>query len=160
MPTSRRQFLAGSLAAAGASLWPHRNLAAVTTGGAAAQNAAAAAPKPFSSWDGQAKQLLSKLSLEEKVGQMTQPDQMYLKDLDDIQTYHLGSLLSGGDSDPKTGNDFNSWREMLDRYMACSVKTEPRIPILYGVDTVHGHNNVIGATIFPHNVGLGAARNE
>jgi beta-glucosidase len=100
------------------------------------------------------------LSLEEKVGQMTQPDKNYLKDLDDIQTYHLGSLLSGGDSDPKTGNDFNSWREMLDRFMVRSVKTQPRIPILYGVDTVHGHNNVIGATIFPHNVGLGAARNE
>jgi beta-glucosidase len=159
MPTSRRQFLSGSLAAAGASLWPHRNVAA-GAGPAAAQDAAAGAPKPFTAWNPQAKQLLSKLSLEEKVGQMTQPDQMYLKDLDDIQTYHLGSLLSGGDSDPKTGNDFNSWREMLDRYMARSVKTEPRIPILYGVDTVHGHNNVIGATIFPHNVGLGAARNK
>jgi beta-glucosidase len=159
MTTTRRQFLAGSLAAAGASLLPRRNLAAAGTGSAAAQDAAAATPKPFTAWDEQAKQLLSQLSLEEKVGQMTQPDQMYLKDLDDIQTYHLGSLLSGGDSDPKTGNDFESWREMLDRFMARSVKTQPRIPILYGVDTVHGHNNVIGATIFPHNIGLGAGRN-
>jgi beta-glucosidase len=160
MPTSRRQFLAGSLAAAGASLVPRKSLAAARGLTAAANpGAPGAAPKPFSAWDGPAKRLLAHLSLEEKVGQMTQPDQMYLKDLDDIQTYHLGSLLSGGDSDPKTGNDFNSWREMVDRYMARSVKTAPRIPILYGVDNVHGHNNVIGATIFPHNIGLGATRN-
>ena len=160
MSATRRQFLAGSLAAAGASLLPRKTLAAVAGARAAAAPAAEpAAPKPLSNWDAEAKQLLRQLSLEEKVGQMTQPDQMHLKDLDDIQKYHLGSLLSGGDSDPKTGNDFNSWRDMLDRYMARSGQTQPRIPILYGVDTVHGHNNVIGATVFPHNIGLGASRN-
>jgi beta-glucosidase len=160
MSTSRRQFLAGTLAAAGASLISRGNGA----GGAATLEAAktsvpAAASKPLSSWDDQAKQLLAHLSLEGKAGQMTQPDQMYLKGLDDLQTYHLGSLLSGGDSDPKTGNDLNSWTEMYDHYQARAVETKPRIPILYGVDAVHGHNNVIGATVFPHNVGMGCTRN-
>jgi beta-glucosidase len=155
MSTSRRQFLAGSLAAAGASLLPRRTLAAA--------RASAASPagnvKPLSSFDPQAKQLLAQLTLEEKVGQMTQPDQMYLKNLDDLQTFHIGSLLSGGDSDPKTGNDWRSWTDMYDRYQARAVQTHPRIPILYGVDAVHGHNNVIGATMFPQNVGLGCTRN-
>ena len=57
-------------------------------------------------------------SLEEKVGQMTQPDQMFLESLDDIETYHLGSLLSGGDSDPKSGNDLQSWTDLYDRYQS------------------------------------------
>ncbi len=147
MPTSRRQFLAGSLATLGAPLYLRST------------PAAQASARQLTSYDAQVKQLLGRLTLAEKIGQMTQPDQMYLKDLDDLQKYHLGSLLSGGDSDPKTGNDFHSWREMYNHYQARAVKTEPRIPILYGVDDVHGHSNVIGATIFPHNVGLGCTRN-
>jgi beta-glucosidase len=152
MRTSRRHFLAGSVAAVGASLLPPAAI------GAAADRASK--PKPLSAFDPQARKFLARLSLEEKVGQMTQPDQMYLKDLDDIEKYHLGSLLSGGDSDPKTGNDLDSWTEMYERYQSRALKTKPRIPILYGVDAVHGHNNVIGATIFPHNIGLGCTRNS
>ncbi len=151
MRTSRRKFLAGSFAAVGASLLARRAI-----------NAAAgppSAPKPLSLFNSQAKKLLARLSLEEKVGQMTQPDQMYLKELDDIEKYHLGSLLSGGDSDPKSGNDLQSWTDMYDRYQSRAMQTKPRIPILYGVDAVHGHNNVIGATVFPHNIGLGCTRN-
>jgi beta-glucosidase len=157
MSTTRRQFLAGSIAAAGASLVPRRTLAAARRAGAA--DSPAGKMQPLSAFDPQARQLLAQLTLEEKVGQMTQPDQMYLKDLDDLQKYHLGSLLSGGDSDPKTGNDWNSWADMYDHYQARAVQTHPRIPILYGVDAVHGHNNVIGATMFPQNVGLGCTRN-
>ncbi|MGE5326402.1 MAG: glycoside hydrolase family 3 N-terminal domain-containing protein, partial [Deltaproteobacteria bacterium] len=157
MSTSRRQFLAGSLAAAGASLLPRRTLAASPR--AIAANSPAVKMKPLSSFDPQARKLLEQLTLEEKVGQMTQPDQMYLKDLDDLEKYHIGSLLSGGDSDPKAGNYLNSWTEMYDHYQARAAQTHPRIPILYGVDAVHGHNNVIGATVFPHNVGLGCTRN-
>jgi beta-glucosidase len=146
MSTSRRQFLAQSIAALGAPL--------VARG--AFQTASAA---PLTSFDSQVQKLLSQLTLAEKVGQMTQADQMYLRDLDDLQKFHLGSLLSGGDSDPKTGNDFHSWRELYNHYQARAVKTTPHIPILYGVDDVHGHSNVIGATIFPHNIGLGCTRN-
>jgi beta-glucosidase len=147
MSTSRRQFLAGSIAALGAPLFARHALA---------QTASAA---KLASFDGQARALLSRLTLAEKVGQMTQPDQMYLHDLDDLEKYHLGSLLSGGDSDPKAGNDFHSWRELYNRYQARAVKRNPRIPILYGIDDVHGNSNVIGATIFPHNIGLGCTRN-
>ncbi|HET7841481.1 MAG TPA: glycoside hydrolase family 3 protein, partial [Terriglobia bacterium] len=155
MSTSRRQFLAGTLAAAGATLVARPKIVGAKGASAAAD---AASPKPLSSWDGEAKKLLAQLSIEEKVGQMTQPDQMYLKDLDDLDKFHIGSLLSGGDSDPKTGNDLNSWTEMYDHYQARAVETHPRIPILYGVDAVHGHNNVVGATMFPQNVGLGCTR--
>jgi len=147
MPTSRREFLAGSIAALGAPLYAR---------GVLAQTPSAT---QLASFDGEVRKLLSQLTLAEKVGQMTQADQMYLRDLDDLQKYHLGSLLSGGDSDPKTGNDFHSWREMYNRFQARAVQTRPRIPILYGVDDVHGHSNVIGATIFPHNIGLGCTRN-
>lgn len=147
MPTSRRQFLAGSIAALGAPLYAR---------GALAQ---AASAEQMTAFDGQVQKFLSRLTLVEKIGQMTQADQTYLHDLDDLQKYHLGSLLSGGDSDPKTGNDFHSWRELYNRFQARAVKTTPRIPILYGIDDVHGNSNVIGATIFPQNIGLGCTRN-
>ncbi len=98
------------------------------------------------------------MTIDEKIGQMTQPDQMYLANLDDIDKYHLGSLLSGGDSDPKSGNDLKSWTDMYDRYQQRALKTRLRIPLVYGVDALHGHNNVIGAVIFPHNIGLGCTR--
>ncbi len=155
MSTSRRQFLAGTLAAAGASLLPPGKPGVANSMSAAES----ARPKPLSSWDAEAKKLLAQLSLEEKAGQMTQPDQIYLKDPDDIAKYHLGSVLSGGDSDPKSGNDLTSWTDMVDHYIERSLDSEPRIPILYGVDAVHGHNNVIGATMFPQNIALGCTRN-
>ena len=90
------------------------------------------------------------MTLDEKVGQMTQPDQMYLAAPSDVATYHLGSLLSGGDSDPKSSNSFADWRAMIDGYHAEAAKSRLKIPLLYGVDAVHGHNNVVGAVVFPH----------
>jgi beta-glucosidase len=148
MPTSRRQFLAGSLATLGASL--------------DARGLFAAAPpeKSLSSWDAQARALLAQLTLDEKVGQMTQPDQMYLENLDDLEKYHIGSLLNGGDSDPKSGNDLESWTNLYDGHQSRAIQAKPRIPLLYGVDAVHGHNNLLGATIFPHNIGLGCTRDS
>ena len=70
----------------------------------------------------------------------------------------LGSLLSGGDSDPPT-NSRADWRALYERFQERSLRTRLKIPLLYGVDAVHGHSNVLGAVIFPHNVGLGATRN-
>jgi len=119
---------------------------------------ALAGPRPLSSFDPQVKALLSQMTLEEKIGQMTQPDQAFLKDPADIENYFLGSVLSGGNSDPKEGNSLQAWTDMYDRYQAHSQKTRLRIPLLYGVDAVHGHNNVLGAVVFPHNVGLGCTR--
>jgi len=116
-------------------------------------------PKKLSSFDPQANALLEKMTLDEKVGQMTQPDQMFLKSDSDIVKYYLGSVLSGGDSDPKEGNSLEAWTNLVDRYQKRSFETRLSIPLLYGVDAVHGHNNVLGAVIFPHNVGLGATRN-
>jgi beta-glucosidase len=113
----------------------------------------------LSSYDAEVNALLSKMTLEEKIGQMTQAEQDALKDVDDIQKYFLGSLLSGGNSDPKEGNSLKAWTDMYDRYQSLALKTRLGIPILYGVDAVHGHNNVLGAVIFPHNIGLGCTRN-
>jgi beta-glucosidase len=141
MHTSRRKFLFSSIS----------GLAVLARG-------ANSKPRFFSQYDPDVRKLLAQMTLDEKIGQMTQPDQMYLQNLDDIDKYHLGSLLSGGDSDPKTGNDLTSWTDMYDRYQERALKTRLRIPLLYGVDAVHGHNNVIGAVVFPHNVALGCTR--
>jgi beta-glucosidase len=120
---------------------------------------AATRPKPLSSYDPQIKPLLAKMTLEEKIGQMTQPEQSALKDLADIETYFVGALLSGGDSDPKEGNSLQAWTDLYDRLQAHTRNTRLKIPLLYGIDAVHGHNNVLGAVVFPHNIGLGCTRN-
>ena len=112
----------------------------------------------FSVHDAEAKALLGTMTLEEKVGQMTQAEQEKLSDVKDIQTYFLGSLLSGGSSDPKAGNSLQAWTDMYDGYQKEALQTRLKIPILYGVDAVHGHNNVLGAVVYPHNIGLGATR--
>jgi beta-glucosidase len=115
----------------------------------------------FTAYDAQAKALLARMTLEEKVGQMCQPDQSALKVPADIEKYFLGSLLSGGGSGPKNKADYTlkGWTEMVDGYQQHALKTRLAIPLLYGVDAVHGHNNIPGAVIFPHNIGLGCARN-
>src|SRR3984957_7711015 len=115
-------------------------------------------PIPLSTYDAKAKALLSQMTLDEKIGQMTQPGQMFLKDPSDIETYFLGSVLSGGDSDPKAGNTKEAWTNLASVLQPPANKTRLKIPLLYGIDAVHGHNNVLGAVIFPQNIGLGATR--
>ncbi|HEU4387680.1 MAG TPA: glycoside hydrolase family 3 protein, partial [Blastocatellia bacterium] len=116
-------------------------------------------PKPFSSYDNQANEIIARMTLEEKAGQMTQAEFTGLKDPGDVEKYFLGSVLCGGGGDPKTGNGLKDWTDMYDEIQSHSLKTRLAIPLLFGVDAVHGHNNVIGATVFPHNVGLGCTRN-
>ena len=101
--------------------------------------------------------LMGQMTLDEKLGQMTQVDRQFLNDISDISRYGLGSLLSGGGSTPGT-NEPKAWAEMYDGYQREALKTRLQIPLIYGIDAVHGHNNVVGATIFPHNIGLGATR--
>ena len=101
--------------------------------------------------------LMSDMTLKEKIGQMTQVDRQFLNDISDISKYGFGSLLSGGGSTPAT-NEPKAWADMYDSYQREALKTRLKIPLIYGIDAVHGHNNVVGATIFPHNIGLGATR--
>jgi beta-glucosidase len=109
--------------------------------------------------DAKALALLSQMTLEEKMGQMIQANQASLKDPSDVEKLFLGSLLSGGSSDPKTGNGVVDWTDHYDSLQSRTQNTRLRIPILYGIDAVHGHSNVLGAVLFPHNIGLGCTRN-
>jgi beta-glucosidase len=102
--------------------------------------------------------LISRMTLEEKVGQMTQAGRSFLNSENDIRDYFLGSLLSGGGSSPNP-NTAESWANMYDSYQNQALSTRLKIPLIYGIDAVHGHNNVKDAVIFPHNIGLGATRN-
>jgi len=109
--------------------------------------------------DGRIKPLLAKMTLDEKLGQMVQAELGNLKDEADISKYSLGSVLSGGGADPAEGNSLQAWTDTVDRLIAQSRQSRLGIPILYGVDAVHGHGNVLGATVYPHNIGLGCTRN-
>ena len=117
------------------------------------------APSPSPTPPRDVETLLRDMTLDEKIGQMTQAEQNELKDVSHIGTYFLGSLLSGGSSDPKAGNSLQAWTEMYEGYQAHAVKTRLAIPLLFGVDAVHGHNTVLGAVVFPHKIGLGCTRN-
>jgi beta-glucosidase len=101
--------------------------------------------------------LLERMSLAEKVGQMAQAERLGLRSVDQISSLGLGSLLSGGGSVPSQ-NTPEGWADMIDGYQRQALSTSLQVPLLYGADAVHGHNNVVDATIFPHNIGLGATR--
>lgn len=105
--------------------------------------------------------LMARMSLEEKVGQVVQADLDSVTP-DDVRRYRLGSVLAGGNSDPGKRYDApaKDWLAAADALHAASMDTSAghnAIPVLLGIDAVHGHNNVVGATLFPHNIGLGAA---
>ena len=101
--------------------------------------------------------LLGRMTLDEKLGQMTQAERQAASPAD-VRDNRLGSILSGGGSAPSP-NNATAWANMYDAYQNAAAQSRLGIPIIYGVDAVHGHNNVVGATIFPHNIGLGATRN-
>ena len=106
--------------------------------------------------------IISKMTLEQKVGQVIQGDTNSLTP-EDVKNYRLGSVLSGGNSAPgdKPYTDAKSWLEAADAYYEASIDPEGveiAIPTIWGIDAVHGHTNLIGGVVFPHNVGLGAAR--
>lgn len=105
--------------------------------------------------------LLRHMTLAQKIGQMTQADRLTCTP-DDVKQYHLGSVLSAAGSSPEN-NTLEDWVAMNDEYWLASVASDSNhlpIPILYGLDAIHGNNNVANATIFPHNIGLGATRDK
>ncbi len=112
---------------------------------------------PTASCESQVSGLLSKMTLQEKIGQMTQPERGYVKKPSDVAQFNLGSILSGGGSAPPR-NEPAAWLAMVNEYQAGAASTRLRIPLLYAIDAVHGHNNVRDTVIFPHNIGLGCTR--
>jgi len=104
-------------------------------------------------------ELTAKMTLAQKIGQMIQTERMAIEP-EQVKAHHIGSVLSGGGSCPGD-NQVSDWIDMADAYWMASMQEDREhlaIPMLYGVDAIHGNNNVSGATVFPHNIGLGAAR--
>lgn len=143
-----------ALAAAGvltAALLPVQTASAAPAEAAAYRDAS----KPVSA---RVADLLARMTLEEKIGQMTQAERgAVAADPTLVAQWGLGSVLSGGGSTPAT-NTPAAWVEMVNQFQAQALSTRLGIPMIYGIDAVHGHGNVRGATVFPHNVGLGATR--
>lgn len=112
---------------------------------------------PALSTEARVADLIQRMTLAEKIGQMALTEKNSARDLNDIAKYGLGALLSGGGGKPEN-NTPEGWFKMVKNFQGYSQKTRLKIPLLYGVDASHGHSNVPGATIFPHFIGLGAGR--
>ncbi len=122
-----------------------------------------ASPVYSSAIEQRADQLLARMSLEEKVGQIMQAEIQSITP-EEVKQYHIGSVLNGGGSMPgrKAGAQPADWLALADAYWEASMDTSDggtAIPIFWGTDAVHGNGNLVGATLFPHNIGLGAAHN-
>lgn len=126
---------------------------------ALSQHSEAASPAWLTAHDAEIQELIAQMTLAEKVGQMTQPDLRAIKDRNNIERLALGSMLSGGSSDPKAGNSLSNWSDLYQECQERALKTRLSIPLIYGIDAVHGHSNLPDAVIFPHNIGLGCTRN-
>ncbi|MGE5350846.1 MAG: glycoside hydrolase family 3 protein [Acidobacteriota bacterium] len=113
--------------------------------------------KPETSIEEKVENLLSEMTLEEKIGQMTQAERASIKP-EEVRDYYIGSILSGGGSAPED-NSLKGWTDMYNNFQMYALKTRLKIPIIYGTDAVHGNNNVKGAVIFPHNIALGCTNN-
>ena len=134
-------------------------IAVVPIGGAPAAAAGLPYENPNLPVSTRVADLLGRMTLEEKVGQMTQTERYQVfDDTSPITTWKLGSILSGGGSTPAE-NTPTAWADMVDRFQRAALATRLHIPLLYGIDSVHGDGNMYGATVFPHNIGLGATRN-
>lgn len=106
------------------------------------------------------REIVSSMTLEQKIGQMTQAEIRSVTP-DDVRKYYLGSILNGGGAWPGMNKHatVDDWRRLADQFYQASMSTDMavKVPVIWGTDAVHGHNNVFGAALFPHNIGLGAA---
>ena len=100
--------------------------------------------------------LLSRMTLDEKIGQMTQAENNSIKP-EDVSKYFIGSVLTGGDG-VSQDNTLADWTQVVKGYQDAALQTRLAIPLIYGLDSVHGFAHVNGATVYPHNIGLGATR--
>jgi beta-glucosidase len=154
----------------------HRNSRirlAVASALAAAAFCASAAPQidawphlksaiaPDAALEARVREIVGRMTLAQKIGQMTQAELKAVTP-DDVRTYYLGSVLNGGGSWPHNDKHAHAadWLKLADAFYDASMATDMavKVPMIWGTDAVHGHNNVYGATMFPHNIGLGAAR--
>jgi len=108
-------------------------------------------------------EILAAMSMEDKVGQLVMAEIRHVNP-SDVKRYRLGGILNGGGAYPNNNKraTVKEWVDLADKFYKASIDRKdsaPKIPVLWGTDAVHGHNNVYGATIFPHNIGLGATRN-
>ena len=115
---------------------------------------------PDAAMENRIKAIVSAMTLPQKIGQMTQPEIKSITPAE-VKAFYIGSVLNGGGSRPG-GNkraDIQDWLNLSEQYYGASMATDMtfKVPVIWGTDAVHGHNNVFGATIFPHNIGLGAA---
>ena len=134
-------FLAS--AATAAEVWPKANV-----------------PPPNAAVEAHVRSIVAGMTLEQKVGQMTQADIRSITP-DDVRRYYIGSILNGGGAWPSMNmhSSVEDWLKLSDAFTKASMSTDMKVkvPVIWGTDAVHGHNNVYGATLFPHNIGLGAA---
>jgi len=118
------------------------------------------AAKPDAALEAKVHAILAGMTLEQKIGQMTQPDIRSVTP-DDVRKYYIGSILNGGGAWPGMNMhaSVSDWLKLSDAFYRASMTTDMavRVPVIWGTDAVHGHNNIYGATLFPHNIGLGAA---
>ena len=115
---------------------------------------------PDAKIEARAREILSGMTLRQKIGQMTQPDIRSVTP-EEVRQYYIGSVLNGGGAWPSMNKHASlaDWLKLSDAYYDASMSTDMavKVPVIWGTDAVHGHSNVYGATIFPHNIGLGAA---
>jgi beta-glucosidase len=117
-------------------------------------------PAPDAALEAKVRTIVASMTLEQKIGQMTQPDIRSVTP-DDVRKYYIGSILNGGGAWPGMNMhaSVDDWRNLSESFYRASMSTDMaiKVPVLWGTDAVHGHNNVYGATLFPQNIGLGAA---
>lgn len=153
----------------------YRNTVAMALAAAFGAPLAGAAPAPLADWphvksavrtdpkiEAEVKRILASMTLAQKIGQMTQSE-IKTTSPEQVRQFYLGSVLNGGGSWPQ-GNKHASaadWVALADRYYDASMSTDlpVKVPVIWGIDAIHGNSNVFGATQFPHNIGLGAAHN-
>lgn len=131
-----------------------------TASGVAAWPAIQSPYRPDAALEARISAMVAGMTLEQKIGQMTQADIRSITP-DQVRRFYIGSVLNGGGAWPLDSNRATvaDWVALSDRFYRASMMTDMKaqIPVIWGTDAVHGHNNVYGATLFPHNVGLGAA---